>query len=147
MELLLEDKCYIAGIIDGEGTVTLIKNSPTNKPNENRTLSITVASTSLELLKYLKQKCGGSISSKKIYKKHHKKSWHWGLGVNASLKLLKHVFPYLKEKEKIRRADLILKNYKKLTPRNGKYTPEISKARKEFVMEFFKNSNSSTLKI
>ena len=46
------EKAYIAGIIDGEGTVTLVlKHS-----NETHSPEISVANTDIELLQWLKKK-------------------------------------------------------------------------------------------
>ncbi|WP_240050867.1 hypothetical protein [Metabacillus litoralis] len=54
---------YLAGIIDGEGSITLTK----IHKNENRRPCITIASTDIELLSYTHSLTGGVISSKKNY--------------------------------------------------------------------------------
>lgn len=49
-----------------------------------------------------------------------------------ALYLLKQVEPYLKIPQKKKRAQILVNEYKKLIPRNGKYTPELLKAKEEF---------------
>jgi hypothetical protein len=144
MNLTLEDKCYIAGFIDGEGTITLTYQHKKQQPNGSRTLTISVSSTSYNILQFFKDKCGGSIKTHKSRKKHYKQAYSWKIGVNKSLSLLELITPFLKEPEKVRRANLILKNYKNLTPRNGKYNKDKLLARDKFIQDFFKNSCSVT---
>lgn len=110
---------YIAGIIDGEGTITLMRHHSNQTPSPE----ISVANTSLRLLQHLKKTIGsGVIIRKKIYSKKHTPSYTWTLRSNAALELMKAVLPWLLIKDK--RAQLILKDYKRLTPRNGRYTKQ-----------------------
>lgn len=61
---------YLAGIIDGEGTITLTKDK------EFRFPTIAVASCTLGILEEIKRICdGGVITSKKTYKVNHSPSW------------------------------------------------------------------------
>lgn len=108
---------YIAGIIDGEGTITLMRHHSNQTPSPE----ISVANTSFRLLQWLKKTVGaGVIIKKKIYQSHHTPSYVWTLRSNAALTLMQAALPWLMIKD--RRAKLILKDYKRLTPRNGKYT-------------------------
>ncbi|MGE6257475.1 LAGLIDADG family homing endonuclease [Heyndrickxia sporothermodurans] len=52
---------YIAGVIDGEGSITLTK----MHENEHRRPCITIASTDIELLIYIQSLTGGIINNKK----------------------------------------------------------------------------------
>jgi len=61
MELL--EASYLAGIIDGEGTITLTK----LHSKENRRPIISIASTDIELLEYIKSIIGGNITKKRNY--------------------------------------------------------------------------------
>lgn len=133
-----EINIYTAGLFDGEGTVTLCSR---NK-NKMRSPKVSIPSTSYELMEFLKSNYGGHISTKKKYKEHHKQSWSWSLSYNKVIKFLKAIFPYLREKEKIRRTNLILTQYKKVTPRNGKYTKELLQKRQQFIQQFFHPSNT-----
>ncbi|PWW29577.1 hypothetical protein DFO73_104217 [Cytobacillus oceanisediminis] len=55
---------YIAGIIDGEGTITLSR----LHASEHRRPCITIASTDIELLIYIQSLTGGTLINKKNYK-------------------------------------------------------------------------------
>jgi hypothetical protein len=57
------EAAYLAGIIDGEGSITLTR----MHENEHRRPCISVASTDRELLEYLKDLTNGHISKKKNY--------------------------------------------------------------------------------
>ena len=131
-----QDLYYIAGLIDGEGTVSLIKR---NK-NEGRSPYISVSSTTPELVYFLHETLGGRVQSKTKYQQHHKDTWDWRASNQEALDIIAKIGPYLKEPEKRRRAELISLNYKKLTVRNGKYTDDQLKLKREFEEEFFKNS-------
>jgi hypothetical protein len=99
---------------------------------------ITVSSTSLELLEWVKAKSGlGSIKSKKNYNPiSHKDSYTYIVRYDKAISLLKEIEPYLIIEQKKHRAQMILNEYKKLTPRNGKYSEELLKQKEEFLNRF-----------
>lgn len=130
---------YTAGIIDGEGTITL---SREKKASKYRHLVVSVSSTTLQILEFLQSRYGGSISRHKTYKKHHKQSWSWKVQNQRALSLLNDVFPLLLEPEKSRRAKLTLSSYSEVTPRNGKYTEDMREAKLLFEAEFFHPSTA-----
>lgn len=129
------DAAYLAGIIDGEGTITLTR----MHRNENRRPVISIASTDIELLIYIKDLVGGSISKKKNYcPSKHKLSY--SLVVKRKeivLSTLNDIRAYLKVPSKIKRAKYILENYEKVTPRNGKYNSSQLLMKQKFEKEFF----------
>ena len=94
--------------------------------------------TSLELLEWVKNKSGiGSIRSKKNYNPiTHKDSYTYIARYNDAISLLKEIEPYLVIEQKKHRAQLILTEYKKLTPRNGRYSEELLKKKEEFHIKF-----------
>jgi len=123
-----ENAAYIAGIIDGEGTITLTR----KHRNENRQLAISISNTERNLLDYILIAVGaGKITTKRTYKSHHKPSFTYAIYNRQALFLLEQVHPYLRT-YKARRSELLLKNYIALTPRNGKYTDNQRLARKNF---------------
>ncbi len=73
----------------------------------------------------------------KTYQPHHKPSWNWRLVDNKALAFLAGAAPFLRERGKRRRADLLLQCYKRVTPRNGRYSPEQAYAKQAFEAEFF----------
>jgi hypothetical protein len=127
---------YAAGLMDGEGSICLIR---TNKGGQ-RAPYLTMSSTSIELVMFMKDNFGGSVCIAQKAKGKHSEAYHWKIGRQGALKVLKLLTPYLKEKEKARRACLILENYPALLPKNGYYTPEILDKIRQVEIEFFKNS-------
>jgi hypothetical protein len=130
---------YTAGIMDGEGTITLSKLSSTSK---FRSPVITVSSTTHCLLTFLQENYGGTICTHKIYQQHHKPSWSWMLRYNNTITFLENVLPYMREPNKVYRGDLIVNQYKSVTPRNGKYTDEMLLAKTKFEYDFFHPSDT-----
>ena len=131
----LVDVAYLAGLIDGEGTITLVRETKFRKP------SVSIASTSFELVSWCKETVGaGTIASKRLYKSHHKKSYTWTVKFQTAVKVIEKVLPFLREPEKKRRALLIIENYDSITVRNGKYTQAQILKKEKFEKTFFKNS-------
>ena len=130
---------YLAGLIDGEGTVTLTKERSYSK---FRAPVVSMASTSIELIDIFIQHYGGTRCSKKKYKEHHKDSYTWRLSNNKALILLNDILPYMLEPSKVYRAKLLLSKYSELTSRNGKYTDNQALRKLEFEHLFFHPSNS-----
>lgn len=122
------DAAYLAGFIDGEGTVTLSR----KHKNENRQLAITISNTERQILEFCLLAIGaGKITNKRISKIHHTPSFTYAIYNRQALALLKQIEPYLRS-YKLKRARLILENYIALTPRNGKYSEELMAKRKKF---------------
>lgn len=125
---------YFAGLFDGEGTVTLTKDRATSlfrKP------VLAVPSTSYELVEAVHTEFGGRIATKRTYKEGHSPSWTWSVTNRKALEVLEKIRPFMREKKKQDRADLLLKNYVRLTPRHGQYTEEMRLAKERFEKEFF----------
>jgi len=119
---------YIAGLIDGEGTVTLCR----KHKNENRQLAVSISSTEKYLLEYVLEVVGtGKITTKKTVKTHHSPSFTYAIYNRQALSLLTQISPYLRTYKK-HRSQLILKDYLRLTPRNGKYSEDLRSAKQEF---------------
>lgn len=128
------EKAYIAGIIDGEGSIMLQK----IHKNEHPSPCISITSTTLELLEWIKIVIGkGTITKKKNYNMEvHKDCYSYILRRNDAISLLNDIYPYLIIKAKRKRAELIINTYKSITPRNGYYTKEILIAKENFYNEF-----------
>ncbi|MDH5232190.1 MAG: hypothetical protein OEY38_19165 [Gammaproteobacteria bacterium] len=139
-ELNIADAAYIAGLIDGEGTITLIR----EHKNENRRLVLSISNTERYLLEYVLEKVGyGSISTKKTYQDNHTPSFTYKLTSRKALDLVKQIYPYLRT-HKLKRAEMLLNDYVRLTPRNGKYSSELIEQRRKFENDFFRFSNTSS---
>lgn len=130
-KLTVAEAAYVAGIIDGEGTITLTA----LHAGENRRLIVSVASTERALLEYLLQVIGaGKITAKRSYSPRHSPSHTYTLASRQALALLKQITPYLRTYKR-RRAELLLRNYLSMTPRNGKYSAALRNARTAFEQE------------
>ena len=129
----LADRAYIAGIIDGEGTITLVR----KHINENYSPEVSVANTNLNLLNWLKKKTdGGVILKKQKRSERHSDAYTWKLRGNKALDLLSKVQELLIIKKQ--HAELLLRNYKEYTPRNGRYTSEQLQNKMKLVAEIRK---------
>lgn len=127
------EKSYIAGIVDGEGTVTLMR----HHNNETPTPYVSVANNSLVLLKWLKAKVGGGvIVSKRKNKPHHSDSYAWYICQDRSLRFLSEIRRYLVVKKP--QADLLVEKYKSVTHRAGKYTPVMLSKKMRLVAQIRK---------
>lgn len=127
------EAAYIAGLIDGEGTITLTR----KHVYEYRQLAITITNGDYKLLKYILNIVGaGKITKKRPYNHRHAMSYNFQIYSQQALNLLSQTLPYLRT-YKQKRGKLVLKNYNRLTPRNGKYSKEIFAKRKKFVDSFF----------
>ena len=126
--LTAPEAAYIAGLIDGEGTVTLTR----KHKNENRQLCISISSTEINLLDFVLTTSGVvKITNKQVRKSHHTHSYTYAVYNRQALTLLEQTLPFLKS-YKHYRAALILNNYLSVTPRNGKYNDEILARKSKF---------------
>ena len=127
-----QDAAYIAGLIDGEGTIALTR----RHRNENRQLEISVSSTEFALLDFVLERVGaGRISRKKRYSNQHACSAAYVVSNRQAFSLLEQIQPDLRSYE-AKRGRLVLDHYTELTPRNGKYTVELSLQRTIFLRQF-----------
>lgn len=130
LRLEICDAAYIAGLIDGEGTITLSR----EHRNENRRLVVSIASTERGMLDFVAERTGcGRITNKRTTSARHAPSYAYRVTNRQALDLLRQTYPYLRS-YKAARAGLALANYLSLTPRNGRYTSEIRLARRAFEM-------------
>jgi hypothetical protein len=121
------EKAYLAGIVDGEGTVTLMR----HRKNQTPTPNVSVANNNRELLEWIKSKAQGMILSKKKRKPHHNDSYTWCVRQDRAIRFLESIRKYLIIKKP--QADLIIGEYKSVTHRAGKYTPEMLEKKMRLV--------------
>jgi hypothetical protein len=128
------EKAYIAGIIDGEGSIMLTRFHNNQLPSP----CVSIASTSLELLTYIKGVANiGTIKGKKNYNKDkHKNSFSYVIKYDNAINLLIDIYPYLILDDKKKRAHMIISEYKNLTPRNGRYSEELLEKKLDFYNRF-----------
>lgn len=128
-----EEAAYLAGLIDGEGTVTLTK----REKSAQRSIVITIANTERCLLEFTLSIVGvGRISSKLTYKENHTPSYVYQVSGRQALTVLEQIVPFMHSYKK-ERAILALSDYIRLTPRNGRYSQKQFADRELFVKDFF----------
>jgi len=123
------EKSYLAGLIDGEGSVTLSRAHRNEMPSPH----ITITNTNRSVVRWAEQVTGyGKIISRRARRVNHKPAYIWCVAkAGRCLNLLREIRPYLRVKH--RQADLILQRYKAVTPRNGQYTATLLKRKLRLV--------------
>lgn len=101
---------YIAGIIDGEGTISVGIRNPNPKMRELRpqlVLQVAVVMTDESIISWLKQVTGiGNLYKQIKTNPKHKNIFHWRPSIKDSAKLLIQILPYLIVKK--RQAELFI---------------------------------------
>lgn len=127
---------YLAALIDGEGTITL-PYKKSKRGNKYRQLSVTISNSDYELLRWVINTIGaGKITKKHPHNEKHALGYTYQLTSQQALDLITQIYSYLRTYKR-KRAQLVLEKYKKLTPRNGKYSRKILIEREKFIKDFF----------
>lgn len=114
-----QEKAYIAGIIDGEGTITLSRSHINEMPSPK----VSVANNSLELLSWIRKTAGTGVIIKRSKRlPTHGSQYVLDISNDLALALLLEIKEFLIIKRP--HAELLLERYKETTPRNGRYTEE-----------------------
>jgi hypothetical protein len=124
------DLAWAAGIIDGEGSVMLIR----SHPNDNECPVVSVTNTSMELLEKMSQMFGGKIRKQKKYNPKHTQAYIWSIKHQHALECIKMLAPMIVIPKKKNRSDLIISTFPKVSKR--RYSPEEKQAFKKFVASF-----------
>jgi len=125
---------YAAGLIDGEGSISLPRNY---KTSAFRRPLVSVASTTIELVDFMKLHFGGCVCTKRSKKfDHHKTAYQWAIQYQKAITVLAQLLPYLQVPSKRQRATMLVNEFSALTPKNGKYTPEQRSAKLMFEERF-----------
>lgn len=114
------DAAYIAGLFDGEGTVTCksykrIRHDRAKRPVHNVFfIRCEIALTTSDAVTWVHQTAGyGWYREKKYYNRpaHYKRQWRWACGYRNALKFAKEIVPH----SKIKKQDLqnIIDHYEK----------------------------------
>ena len=130
----MKDLYYTAGLIDGEGTISM---APPRKGEKFRSPLVSCSSTTYSIVEYLQTKYGGTICKQKKQKEHHKQSWSWRIMNDRAIKFCMTIHDILLEPDKARRAKLLAFKYKTVTVRNGQYNEEQLSKKYSFQEEFF----------
>jgi hypothetical protein len=125
------DAAYIAGLIDGEGTITLSR----RHAGDQRQLVISISSTEAAILDWVLVTVGaGKITRKSVTSVKHAPGLTYSISNRQALDLLNQTGQFLRSYKQFRAA-LVLEKYVRLTPRNGRYTPAVAAERASFETE------------
>lgn len=92
---------YIAGLVDGEGTVTLAR----QHSNEGRRLALSISNTEIALLEFVRDSVGaGHITGKRTYSPRQTPSFTYAGTSRQALAVLEQIVPYLRSYKKERAA-------------------------------------------
>lgn len=102
------DLAYVAGIIDGEGTIC-IHQDKAKSGKVYLQLRVDVTNTNEWLIQWLKFALGGhtDVSRRAKIGKNWKPSWRWSVSANQASAFLKLIYPYLRLKKP--QAELAIK--------------------------------------
>jgi hypothetical protein len=128
-----KELAYAAGLFDGEGSVTLVR----HRESRSHSPQVSIASNDYEVVFWFKERFAGSIVTKQPRMPNHSVSYDWRLTDRRALAFLKLIRPYLVIERKIRRIDLLLTDYLACTPRNGRYTKEMTERKQALIETFF----------
>lgn len=112
------EKGYIAGIIDGEGSICLTKSGKWRHP------TIQISSTTYEMLEYVQSIIGGTISKKTENGVNCKQAYAYKIDYQRAIQVLQEIVEYLHEPKKKARAMWIVQKYSEVTSRNGRYNAQ-----------------------
>lgn len=100
------DAClYAAGLFDGEGSVTFCSSGKTAKV---RTLRVSLGSTDKGLTQFLEDTFGGRVYPYNSKIVGRKPMYEWKANNAEAVDFLRAVRPFMREANKIARADLVL---------------------------------------
>jgi hypothetical protein len=128
---------YISGFFDADGYITM------SRPHKNQNKTVYVGFTNIEesilveIKDFILNNIGvkGSISKKSARKENHSDSYDLKYLYNNALKVIEMIDTH--HPKKSHRKNIVIEQYKKLTPRNGKYTDEIKEKREKMIESFF----------
>lgn len=137
------EAAYVAGLIDGEGTITLGR----RHRNERRQLVVNIANTERCLLDFVLERVGaGKITAKMTVDPRHTPSWVYCVSNRQALTVLKQLIPHLRS-YKSGRAQVLLDRYRTAVPRNGKYNAARETLRQEMEDAFFSIGPAQTQRL
>ena len=114
-----EDFAYLAGFIDAECSLGIIKDKAKNKPNHTYKIMLQCNNTKHPIFKWLLQRFGGTINfiDRKIHNSDHRNQLHWRISSAALANILTEIHPFLKYKKPV--CEELIKFTKTVLPNGG----------------------------
>lgn len=133
-----EDLAYMAGIIDGEGSICVYSffASP-HQRNGKRYLRhstmLSVSNTSTALMDWIVERFGSKMRTVKRTRQDWKQAYHWQVGYARAAEILQAVLPYLVIKR--RQAELLIEFQELGSFRGGGETPQHVRERRAAIAD------------
>ena len=86
---------YVAGFMDGEGSIVITRSKSGRRKNLSFDLNVTIANNNKEIHDWLVENFGGSVSASNRWKR----TYQWKLTANQAKEFLEKIVPYLKIKK------------------------------------------------
>jgi len=118
-----DDLIYAAGIVDGEGQVTIDKSIRPRMVNPSYSVYVNVYNTNRDLTDHLLRVFGGSTSHSVSKNPKHKDEHKWTIYGNSAVDFLSGIKPFLKLKSK--QADLCISLQEVINGGNLRYDKPI----------------------
>jgi len=137
MTLSVEERAYLAGIIDGEGSIMLMhhKPEPGNRKWEHWQLRISISNTDIRLIHWLEARFpdSGHTTCRNV-RNGQRSAFQWYAGSRKALPVLDAAFPYLVLKRRHAEIAYAYIATHKLVGRRG-HPPETVSARRTLAEE------------
>lgn len=127
---------WVAGLVDGEGSIMLGRSRKT----EFRSPQLSVSNTAIELLEPLQRIFGGRICNHGRRTKKHAVAYSWRLSHDQALMAMSKIYPFMQHPLKRKRIQFLIARYKRVTKRNGRYTEKELQRKQSFEDQFFQLS-------
>lgn len=119
---------YAAGLFDGEGSITIVR----DKRQYVGCLRVSLASTSPPLMKFMQDNFGGGVYDVPFRSPKHKPIQQWAVNGLAAAKIIEELAPYLLEHRKRARAEMVISDLMPIIenwPHSKKTTEAMREAR------------------
>lgn len=99
---------YVAGLVDGEGTITIRRhNRGRGSGLEEYGAWLSIAQKNLEILYWVKELFGrGSVVQHKLSASVKHEMHHWSIGYHSAVAIIEALYPYLRIKR--RQAEIVM---------------------------------------
>lgn len=114
---------YVAGIVDGEGCITVTQGSMCNDGHKRHDLFVCVWNNNKELINWLQSQMGGS-SYGRNQGGNRKDNYCWRLTSKKALRFLLLLYPYLRVKKPQAKIGIEFQKQRKIYGRNHLKTNE-----------------------
>jgi hypothetical protein len=126
------DLIYLAGLIDGEGTITALCNISRRTGNESVHARIMLANTHRGVMEWIATTFGGKLAApRQTRSPKHKPVITWYLGARPAVALCERLVPYLKVKRRQAEMLIVLDGLPYVCSQRGRSVPDATRRLRE----------------